>query len=553
MMKKYLALLTLVAVASLAACGNGGGGGSVPQLVKGTGPSTAPTPAGGPLLVGVGDSLTAGEQADALLGVATTYPSSAYPGHAVYPGQVSGFFADLYDCLTSTSGTCNHTPYSASNLSVVTGVIPYINAPGLGSQIVLATLPSPPFPAGSVTLGTTQTGCEAFNAAAFGATTWPGTRVSPSTGIGDLGVPGITMHEAIYMTGPYSGPPSIIQTPNGPACGYVTLPNDPTSGGLQSLVQSENQLFLPVLGEYSTAYGSNLTMLNVAAGMSPKVTTVWLGANDLLKYIFSAGTAPTSDTPTQMAADLTKIVKTLTATGSKVLIADLPTMLPTTGTSVPFFFPQSKLSADLQALNIPAAAAGAIVSYVGTTYGVTAGGYVTESGFLEIVGNCNANPAKCTTPPLDPSGPGTGLGSAYLTPAFAAQVQAVNAGYNQAIDGVAQQFAAAAPGQVALVQINALFQQASTTGVSLPGLPGPLTLQFGGGLVSWDGLHPSNAGYALIANDFIATADASAASGGLGMTIPALSAAQLTGIAGTDPYDPYVLKAGNPMSPFPLP
>ena len=336
-------------------------------------------------------------------------------------------------------------------------------------------------------------------------------------------------------------------------CGYATLPNDPTSGGLQSLVQAENQYFLPVLGAYQTAYGSNLTQLNVAVGMQPKLTTVWLGANDLLKFIFSAGTAPASDTPTQMAADLTKIVKSLTATGSKVLIADLPTLLPTTGNPVPQFFPQAKLSADLQSLGIPAAYANAAVAYIGTTYGVTAGGYLTETGFLDVLELCAGGSPKCVTPPLDPSGPGTGLGSVYLTPAFAAEVQALNAGYNQAIDGVVYQFAAAAPGQVALVPITTFFQTASTSGLSIAGLPGPLTLQFGGGLVSWDGLHPSNAGYAAIANEFIATADASAASGGLGLTIPALSAAQLTGVAATDPYDPYVLKAGNPMSPFPLP
>jgi hypothetical protein len=44
-------------------------------------------------------------------------------------------------------------------------------------------------------------------------------------------------------------------------------------------------------------------------------------------------------------------------------------------------------------------------------------------------------------------------------------------------------------------------------------------------------LHPSNVGYAVIANDFIATADTA-----FGMTIPQLSTAQLEGILGTDPY-----------------
>jgi len=548
MMKKYLALLTFIAVASLAACGNGGGG-NVPQLVKGTGAATAPTPQGGAVLVGVGDSLTFGEQADMMLGAPTPNPGTAL-GY-VPPGQPSGFFAVMYDCVTSTTATCNHVPYSIlnptlpANASLVNNVLPLIGGPGLGNEIIITAPPNP-------TLGTLQTGCEPFNLAAYGASTWEGTRLNATAGIADLGIPGLTMHEAVAMNGPYEGPPT--QSTSG--CGYATLPNDPTSGGLQSLVQSENQLFLPVLGEFYPAYGSSLTELNVATGMSPKLTTVWLGANDLLKYIFSAGTAPSSDTPTQMATDLTQIVKALTAKGSKVLIADLPTMMPTTGTSVPYFFPQAKISADLQALGLPAAAADAITAYVGTKYGVTTGGYITVSAMFTIFATCE-NPktaAMCVTPNLDPSGAGSGLGNEYLPPAFVAQVQAVNAAYNQAIDGVAKQFASAAPGQVALVNINALFQQASSGGGStLPGLPAPLTLQYGGGLVSWDGLHPSNAGYAIIANDFIATADTPAASGGLGMTIPPLSLVQLLQIAGNDPYDPYVLKAGNPSSPFPLP
>jgi lysophospholipase L1-like esterase len=525
MMKKLFASLTLAALTTLAACGNGGGGGNVPQLVKGTGPATAPTPIGGPVLIGMGDSLTAGEQSDGLLGTLATSPLSAYPGNAVYPGQDSGWFAILFDCLTSTGGTCNHTSYSTTNASLA--ILPLINAPGLGTQIVLNA---------TTLLANTQSGCSAFNTAAFGASTWEGTRISPTTGIADLGVPGITMHEAVAMTGPYEGPPG------GTNCGYTTIPGDPTSGGLQSLVESENQLFLPVLGEFAPAYGSNLTMLNVATGMSPKLTTVWLGANDLLKYIFSAGTAPASDTPTQMAADLTKIIKSLTATGSKVLVADLPTLLPTTGHSVPQFFAQANLTANFtKLLEVesggaigpgPAAEyAAAIVADLGTNFGVTAGGYLTESGFLgtieQAVPLIEANPADpdFAAIQLDPTTKGSGLGSAYLTPAFVAQVQALNAAYNQAIDGVAT----SSGSNVALVPISTFFNTASTTGI--PVGPFTVTEQFGGGLTTWDGLHPSNVGYAVIANDFIATADTA-----FGMTIPQLSTAQLEGILGTDPY-----------------
>ena len=537
MMKRLIAFLALAALTGLAACGNGGGGGNVPQLAKGTGPATAPTPIGGPILIGMGDSLTAGEQSDGLLGVLATSPESSYPGNAVYPGQDSGWFAIMYDCLTSTGGTCNHTSYSATNASLA--VLPLINAPGLGTQLVLNA---------TTLLASTQTGCTTFNTSAFGATTWETTRLTPTSGIADLGVPGITMHEAVAMTGPYEGPPS------GTGCSYATIPGDPTSGGLQSLVESENQLFLPVLGEFQAAYGSNLTMLNVATGMSPKLTTVWLGANDLLKYIFSAGTAPASDTPAQMATDLKKIVKSLTATGSKVLIADLPTLLPTSGHSVPQFFAQANLTANFAKLlevesggaitSGPATEyAEAIVADLGTNFGVTAGGYLTESGFLgtieQAVPLIEANPAdpNFAAIQLDPTTKGSGLGSEYLTPAFVAQVQALNAAYNEAIDGVAT----SSGSNVALVPISTFFTTASTSGISI----GPIvvTEQFGGGLTTWDGLHPSDVGYAVIANDFIATADTA-----FGMTIPQLSTTQLEQILGNDPY----YGAGIDPAVFPL-
>ncbi len=539
MMNKHVTrTLAILALSALAACGSS----TTPPH---TTPAVAPTPAGGPLLIGVGDSLTAGEQSDALLGVATTSSESAYPNNAVYPGQDNGWWAIMYDCLTSTGATCNHTSYSTTNASLA--VLPLIGAPGLGTQIVLNA---------TTLLADTQSGCSTFNTEAFSSTGWQATRLSPSIGIADLGVPGITMHEAVAMTGPYEGPPT--QTSSG--CGYATIKGDPTSGGLQSLVESENQLFLPVLGAYKAAYGANSTMLNVAVGMKPKLTTVWLGANDLLKYIFSAGTAPSSDTPQQLATDLTKIVKSLTATGSKVLVADLPTLLPTTGRSVPQFFAQPYLAADIATLlvvesggAIPEKTAleygDAIVADLGTQFGVTSGGYLTESGFLATVEQAvpliEANPTNpdFAAIELDPTTKGSGLGSAYLTPAFAAQVQALNAAYNQAIDKVAT----SSGSSVALVPIDTFFTQASTSGIAIPGV-GTVTLQFGGGLVSWDGLHPSNLGYAVIANEFISTADTS-----FGLTIPPLSATQIGQIVSTDPYDPFVIKAINPESPFPLP
>jgi lysophospholipase L1-like esterase len=115
----------------------------------------------------------------------------------------------------------------------------------------------------------------------------------------------------------------------------------------------------------------------------------------------------------------------------------------------------------------------------------------------------------------------------YLVDAFAFQVRGLNAQYNAAIAG------AAASSGAPLVDIHALFTAIRNAGGIPVNPPFCCTLGFGGGLLSIDGLHPSNTGYALIANDFIKTIDTA-----YGATAPPLSAAELQAIAASDPYAP---------------
>ncbi|HUA08607.1 MAG TPA: hypothetical protein VMA98_04980 [Candidatus Acidoferrales bacterium] len=528
-LQRPLAILTL---AALAACG---GGGSTPP--RALAPTPIVTPSGGVQLVGIGDSLTFGEQADGLLGQAVpsvTSSLSSYPGNLVPAGQESGFWALLYMQLTGTT--------AAQMATGTTSPLPLIAGPGLGSQLVINA---------TSLFASVQSGCDTFNQAAYGSSSWSSTRISAGTQNYDLGVPGITMHEAVAMTGPLTGPP------NAPNCGYKVLANDPTSGGLQSLVSGESGAFYPVMGSYVGAVTSP-TELNVAVALKPKLATVWLGANDVLKFAFSGGNPVASDTTTQMQADLTQIIKSLTATGTKVLVADLPTIL-----TAPQFFPQgNRLIADLATLLTPGfggnvseatAAATAISSYVSTQYGVTTGGYLTESGFLDIVSNCSASPTTCLTPELDPSGTGSGLGAYYITPALATQINQLNAAYNEVIDAVAS----GSGSSVALVPINQIFSalapsttvpnSATNLNTIISGAPSA-TFQFGGNLVSWDGLHPSNLGYAVIANEFISTADTA-----FGMTIAPLTNTQLATIAAEDPYNGTNIDTALGEAVFPLP
>ncbi|HVA27965.1 MAG TPA: hypothetical protein VNF68_07275, partial [Candidatus Baltobacteraceae bacterium] len=198
-----------------------------------------------------------------------------------------------------------------------------------------------------------------------------------------------------------------------------------------------------------------------------------------------------------------------------------------------------------------------IVPYIVATYcgGTAANCYLTETGFLtavqEALGAIAANPATPNFAAINLNATGLGAGGAYITPAFATEITALNTGYNQAIDAVA----AGSGTSVALVPITATFNALAAPGATLatliPGAPAD-TLQFGGGLLSWDGLHPSNVGYAVIANSFIQTAITA-----FGMPLVPLTGAQISTIAlnGTfpDPYNPVLVNAGLGATVFPLP
>jgi hypothetical protein len=181
-----------------------------------------------------------------------------------------------------------------------------------------------------------------------------------------------------------------------------------------------------------------------------------------------------------------------------------------------------------------------VQAYVQATY-TGSSGFLTESGFFSVAGQIQAGAPSIN---LDPTGKGSGDGTLYLDGTFAAQAIALNAAYNTAINQVASSTGAA------LADIQTTFQQLNAAGGVTIG-PMTLTTQFGGGLLSYDGLHPSNTAYALIANVFIGAADAK-----FSLTIPPLSNAQIGTIAQTDTYNPYVIKASLPPGatwPYPLP
>jgi lysophospholipase L1-like esterase len=275
--------------------------------------------------------------------------------------------------------------------------------------------------------------------------------------------------------------------------------------------------------------------------MHPKLATVWLGGNDILKYIESHGQSPATDSPTQYASDLQQIITTLQKGGAQVVVADLPDILghPHSGEPpIATFIAQTSLAADLEQLGVPAALAVPTASYVQTTYTKGPGGFVLINGVLSIVSQLQQNPAAPVV--LDPAGPGSGDGQVYLDQTFAAQAIALNDAYNQTTDAVATATGAA------LAPVTSTFVGLSSTGVPLaPGVT--LTTRYGGGIFSFDGVHPSDTGYALVANLFIQAADTK-----YSLTIPPVTAAEVGGIASADPYNPFVIKTLDPAYPLPF-
>jgi lysophospholipase L1-like esterase len=464
------------------------------MIVVGCSTSAGPAAPSGPSanilsrIVGVGDSLTAGEQSAGLLGATDVVsPFSGFPGGVVPPGQENGFWSLLYQQATGTPIANMYNP--------ATSPLPLIAGPGLLSQLVIT-------PAGS--FAATHSACDAFNDSAFSLGTFAGTRLNPGRTTLDLGVPGQTAHEALYMTNPLTAPPPSSSV----NCTYPLNPADP-SAALQPVVADESAAFYPILGGLAHS-AVPLTQVNVAAALHPTLATVWLGANDLLKYIFSDGQAP-SDTPAQMQADITKTIQTLRAAGARVVVANLPDVLLTPQ----FFKGGPTLTATLEAFGVPDAVAGDVTAYIQATYGVGPNGYLTENGFFIVLATIEGGSVM----------PVLGVGD-FLTDAFAAQVQGLNNAYNLAIDAAAH--STGAP----LVDIKTYIDTIAADG-GIPVNPDCCSLAFGGGILSLDGLHPSNTGYALIANQFILVINAAYKT-----NIPVLTNAQITIISETDPYAP---------------
>jgi lysophospholipase L1-like esterase len=262
--------------------------------------------------------------------------------------------------------------------------------------------------------------------------------------------------------------------------------------------QQLNQL---VLGYPGFGYGVARSQAQQAAAANPTTIFVWIGNNDALVADLTG--TPSSMTP--LATFTTQyqqlISYLLLNTNAHLVIANIPDV-----TLVPYLTPAAFVLAQASAqTGVPVANLSAIL-------GIKAGDLVNPTGTAEI--------------PLILAGQQAGpiTDSGFLSAAEVVTVQTQVTAFNQVIASEAQAAGAT------LVDIHALFNQTATNGVVENGIPG--TTNFLGGVFSLDGIHPTNTGYAIIANTFLSALNSS-----LGKSYATVN---VSPIAAADPlYPPY--------------
>ncbi len=500
----------LIAIVALAGCGGSGGGKSLINPILPPSHVGPTAPAAKLSIAGVGDSLTAGEQSDHLAGADLPGPLGTNPAlgtiapAGVQATQEHGFYALLWEQANGVG--------IATMTNPATSPLPLITPPGLGDVLVPTTSGFP--------YGISQA-CDSKQIAANNFSTALSLRESTAITPYDVAIPGQTTHEALYMTG---------------AIGTCTLsPSTPAALiDLNSLVNGESQFFWPILA----GFGNGVTQVEAAASLHAQVATVWLGSNDLLKFAFSDGAAPVTS-PASLGADIATIVKQLHAAGTKVVVANLVDVM-----DAATFIPQPAYATELQAFlenlisaaepGLPPVEVQAIAQEYASAYaaqeiaqtGLGPNGYFQINALFDTLETA-ATQIPSQTPPKAPT-----IAASLIVPdAVANEVKALNAAYNQAIAQAAS--STGAP----LVDVDATFEKIVAAGGVPVNPPKCCSLVYDGGFFSLDGLHPSNTGYAIIANVFIDTLNAS-----YGYAIPEVNVGT---VYATDPYAP-----GNGVSGF---
>ena len=273
------------------------------------------------------------------------------------------------------------------------------------------------------------------------------------------------------------GPPPVIE----PATGSSTGRDDPTVQATNLAVPGHTvadardaRPDLPidsitdlVLGLPGLFGGISRSQVEWAEALRPTTVVLWLGNNDALGAAV-AGDASKLTSVANFESAYGEVIDRLAATGATLVTANIPDV-----TAVPFLTPAETVAAQI----------GAPLDAIGPLLGIAAGDFVTPDAFPLI----QAILSSTTLGPLP--------GNVVLDAGEVAAIRDAVAGYNAFIEKKAREHHAA------LVDVHALIDRIHARGLVVGGQR--LTTDFLGGLFSLDGVHPTNTGYAVIANEFI--------------------------------------------------
>lgn len=222
-----------------------------------------------------------------------------------------------------------------------------------------------------------------------------------------------------------------------------------------------------VLGLPGLFGGVSRSQVEWAEVLAPTTIIVWLGNNDALEAALAADASlltPLGD----FEAAYVEVMDRLAATGATLVVANIPDV-----TVVPFLTPAEDVAA-LVGLPLPV---------VQAFLGIGPGDFVTPDAF-PLIGAI-----------LGGFLPGPLPGSVVLDAGEVAVIRERVAAFNAVIA------AEAAAKGAALVDAHGLLERVQSRGFVVGGQR--LGTGFLGGLFSLDGVHPTNTGHAVLANEFI--------------------------------------------------
>jgi lysophospholipase L1-like esterase len=226
------------------------------------------------------------------------------------------------------------------------------------------------------------------------------------------------------------------------------------------------------------------TVLQQMQSLSPTLISCWIGNNDVLGYATSGGVSPSSPTSSgDFETAYTQLAMALAGTGADVVLANIPNV-----TSIPFFTTLPGIVLDANK-NPVVDSTGSFIPLVG----------VNPTNSLVLL-TAAAAMAQGYGIPVELGGTGQPLPDQYFLNAGEINtILTATAEFNQIISDLADTY------DFALFDANEFFSSVVANGGFDPGegLPVLTPSYISGGLFSLDGVHPSNLGYAVVANQFI--------------------------------------------------